>query len=147
MPGIVRAEAPDANATFLAWTGGVRLRSLASVIGGACTPEELETLLEDVFVTRDRHELAALFDDGAVLASTAGAHEARGGEAIGRTVAALWDGERTYVAGPRRVLQARALALVVARSGIHVVRQGEDRNWRAAISLLDLVDSTTREDT
>jgi hypothetical protein len=117
------------------------------VIGGACTPEELETLLEDAFVTRDRRELTALFDDGAVLASTAARQEARGGEAIGRTVAELWDGERTYVAGPSRVLESRGLALVVSRSGIHVARRGEDRAWRAAISLLDLVATTTREDT
>ena len=34
---------------------------------GAQTPEELETLLEDTFVVRDRQALAALFEDGAVL--------------------------------------------------------------------------------
>ena len=47
---------------------------------GAQTPEELETLLEDTFVVRDRQALAALFEDGAVLG--AGGLEARGGEAI-----------------------------------------------------------------
>jgi hypothetical protein len=116
------------------------------MVVGARTPEELETLLEDAFVTRDRDELGALFTDGAVLASRSGGREARGGEAIGQAVADLWDREGTYVAGPHRVLQARGLALVVADAGIHVVRRCDDGAWRAAISLLDLVESTERED-
>jgi len=111
---------------------------------GARTPEELDTLLEDAFVLRDRAAFDALFDDGAVLMKDG--LEARGGEAIGRALAGLWAGDWTYVAHPRRVLQARDTALVVANPGIHVLRRGSDGAWRAAISLLDLDTSITRED-
>jgi len=103
---------------------------------GARTPEELETLLEDAFITRDRTALRALFDEGAVLAP-ADAPEARGGAAIARAGAALWAGGRTYVGGRARVLQARATALVVAPAGIHVARRAGDGTWRVAIALLD----------
>ena len=103
-------------------------------------------MFEDAFVTRDETGFRTLFDEGAVLASRSGGREARGGTDIGRAVADLWAGGTTYVAGPSRVLQARGLALVIADAGIHVVRRGEDRAWRAAISLLDLVESTRREE-
>jgi hypothetical protein len=116
------------------------------MVRGARTPEELEVLLEDAFVTRDRGELSALFDDGAVLTWAGARREARGGEAIARAVAELWDRERTYVAGASRVLQARGLALVVADAGLHVVRRGTDGGWRSAISLLDLVGNPTKRE-
>ncbi len=112
---------------------------------GARTPEELDTLFEDAFVLRDRAVLDALFDDGAVLAE-AGGVQARGAEAIGHALARLWDRDRTYVARPRRVLQARGTALVVADSGIHVLHRGRDGAWRSAISLLDLDTPTGPED-
>jgi hypothetical protein len=111
---------------------------------GARTPEELETLFEDAFVVRDREEVRALFDDHAVVATER--TEARGGEAIGLAVAELWAGERTYVAGARRVLQARGTALVVAGAGIHVARRRDDGTWRSTISLLHLDTSNSRED-
>jgi hypothetical protein len=104
---------------------------------GARTPEELDTLLEDAFVLRDRAGFDELFDDGAVLMEARGV-EARGGEAIGRALAGLWALNRTYVSRPRRVLQSRDMALLVADGGIHVLRRGGDGAWRAAISLLDL---------
>lgn len=104
---------------------------------GARTPEELDTLLEDAFVLRDRAGFGELFDDGAVLLEARGV-EARGGEAIGRALARLWALNRTYVSRPRRVLQSRDMALLVADGGIHVLRRGGDGAWRAAISLLDL---------
>ena len=113
---------------------------------GARTPEELETLLEDAFVVRDRAALAELFEEGAVLAPGDGPREARGGEEIARVAAALWEGERIYVADPRRVLQARDIALVVAERGIHVVRRGSDGAWRYAIALLSLDDTTAGEE-
>lgn len=112
---------------------------------GARTPEELDTLLEDAFVLRDHAECDALFDDAAVLME-AGGMEARGGEAIGRALAELWARDYTYVARPRRVLQTRDTALVVADAGIHVLRRGSDGAWRAAISLLDLDTTTQPED-
>lgn len=102
---------------------------------GARTPEELETLLEDAFVIRDPEALTQLFEDGAVLV-TGDVHEARGEVQIAWFATALWDRNRTYVADPRRVLQARDTALVVADGGINVARRGSDGLWRYAIALL-----------
>ena len=112
---------------------------------GARTPEELDTLLEDAFVLRDREVFGALLDEGAVLAESGGP-EARGGEAIGCALAELWAGGRTYVACPGRVLQAGDTALLVSEAGIHVLRRRGDGAWRAAISLLELDTSTRPED-
>ena len=76
---------------------------------GGRTPEELDTLLEDALVVRDRARLRSLFCDGAVFAS--GPRVSRGGEAIGRAAAELFEGGRTYVAGDGRVLRSRGLAI------------------------------------
>lgn len=113
---------------------------------GARTPEELETLFEDAFVIRDREALAQLFENGAVLVAGDGPQEARGAEEIARSAAAMWERGRQYLADPRRVLQARDTALVVAEQGINVVRRGSDGCWRYAISLLSLRDTTPREE-
>jgi hypothetical protein len=102
---------------------------------GARSPEELEMLIEDAFLQRDRSVLDGLFDDGAFLTDGDGT-SARGREAVGCALADLWDRDRTYVARPRHVLQARDMALLIADAGIHVLRRGEDGTWRAAISLL-----------
>jgi hypothetical protein len=110
---------------------------------GAQTPEELETLLEDAFVVRDRQALAALFEDGAVLG--AGGLEARGGEAIAGLAGELWERELTYLADPRRVLRARDSALVIAACGINVLHRGADGAWRYTISLLTF-DTDSKED-
>lgn len=112
---------------------------------GARTPEELETLLEDAFVTRDREALTDLFDDGAVLATRDEPH-ARGADEIARAATSMWEDGRTYVADPRRVLQARDTALVVAQRGVNVVRRGTDGCWRYAIALLSLDGPTTKEE-
>ena len=112
---------------------------------GARTPEELDTLLEDAFVLRDRARFAALFDDGAVLGE-AGGSEACGGEAIGRALAELWARDRTYVARPGRVLRTGDTALVVSEAGIHVLRRRSAGAWLAAISLLTLDPSIGPED-
>jgi hypothetical protein len=110
----------------------------------ACTPEELETLFEDALLVRDSEALAALFEVGAVF--VAGNEPAiRDGEAITHRALALWDGERTYVADPKRVLQMRDLALVVTERGIAVMHRGSDDAWRYAIALLDLDIATARE--
>jgi ketosteroid isomerase-like protein len=105
----------------------------------AATPEELETLLEDAFVVRDRVALAELFEPGAVLVDTAHPREARGRAAIARAAAAGWARRRTYVAHPERVVQKGDTALVVAEGGLSVARRGADGAWRYAISLLSLV--------
>jgi hypothetical protein len=113
---------------------------------GARTPEELETLFEDAFVIRDREGLAALFEDGAVLAAGEGLREARGGEEIEHLAAAMWERDRTYLAEPRRVLQARDTALVIGVRSINVIRRGRDGAWRYAIALLSLEQPTTKEE-
>jgi hypothetical protein len=113
---------------------------------GARTPEELEMLFEDAFVIRDREALAELFEDGAVLVADDGPREARGGLEIARFATALWERDRTYVAEPRRVLQARDTGLVLAERGINVARRGHDGVWRYAISLLSLDDTTPQEE-
>ena len=113
---------------------------------GARTPEELETLFEDAFVTRDGGALAELFEDAAVVVTDDGSLEARGGEEIARFAAAMWERQRTFVADPRRVLQARDTALVVADRSVNVVRRGSDGVWRYAIALLALEDTTAKEE-
>ena len=112
---------------------------------GAHTPEELETLFEDAFLTRDRAALAQLFEEGAVLVAGDGPQQARGGEEIAQLAKAMWERDRTYVADPRRVLQARDTALVVAERSINVVRRGSDGAWRYAISLLSFAHTTKEE--
>ncbi len=110
----------------------------------ARTPEELETLFEDTFVLRDREALAALFEDGAVLVDAA--REARGEDWIVRLACDIWDRDGTYVASPRRVVQARDTGLIVSEHGINVVRRGSDGGWRYAIALLSREDTATEED-
>jgi hypothetical protein len=110
---------------------------------GASTPEELETLLEDALLMRDREAVLGLFEDGAVL-DAGGLPEARGAAQIATLASALW--ERTFVADPRRVLQARDTALVVGERGINVARRGADGAWRYAISLLSPDHETTKEE-
>ena len=101
-------------------------------------------MLEDAFVTRDRDALAELFAEEAVLVAGDGRREARGGDEIARFAEAMWHADRTYVAEPHRVLQARDTALVVADRSINVVRRGADGAWRYAISLLSLEDEQRR---
>jgi ketosteroid isomerase-like protein len=113
---------------------------------GARTPEELEALFEDAFVTRDADALCGMFAEGAVLAVGAGPHAARGAEEIGRLATALWNGDRTYVAEPRRVVQARDIALVLADRAINVLRRGSDGAWRYAIALVSLDSTPTKEE-
>jgi hypothetical protein len=112
---------------------------------GARTPEELETLFEDALVVRHHESVAGLFEAGALLVVGDGP-PVRGGEAIARLAMAIWDGERTYVADPRRVVQARDLALIVADQGITVARRGSDGAWRYAISLLSHDNMTAMEE-
>jgi ketosteroid isomerase-like protein len=105
---------------------------------GAHTPEELETLFEDAFVTRDREALVQLFEDEAVLVAADAPRAARGPHEIARFATGMWERDRTYIADPRRVVQARDTALVVAAGGIHVVHRDGAGAWRYAITLLAL---------
>jgi hypothetical protein len=98
----------------------------------ARTPEELESLLEDAFITRDLELLTGLFEDGALLAAN-GSIEVRGSSDI---AAALTSWGLTFVAGARRVLQVGDVALTLG-NGVQVLRRGPDRSWRLAISLIE----------
>jgi ketosteroid isomerase-like protein len=116
------------------------------VTQGARTPEELEALFEDAFVMRDAAALSRMFAEGAVLAVGEEPEAARGGVEIGRLATALLEGDRTYVAEPRRVVQARDTALVLADSAINVLRRESDGAWRYAIALLSLDPVPTKEE-
>jgi putative N-acetylmannosamine-6-phosphate epimerase len=112
----------------------------------ARTPEELETLLEDAFVVRNGDALAELFEDGAVLVADDGTREARGGQEIARLASQMWERNHTYLADPRRVLQARNTALIITKRGVNVVRRGSDGAWRYAIAVLSQDGTTIEED-
>jgi hypothetical protein len=103
----------------------------------ARTPEELETLLEDAVVLHDRRALAQLFQEGAMLVVGGGLPEARGHQQITKATTQLWDLDRRYLAEPRRILQARDTALVLAGHATNVLRRADDGCRRHAISLLD----------
>lgn len=103
-------------------------------------------MFEDAFVVRDRQALAQLFADGAVLVGGSGSHEARGEREIARAATALWARDHTYLADPRRVLQARDTALVLAHLGVNVARRADDGTWRYAISLLYNDAPTSKEE-
>lgn len=110
---------------------------------GARTPEELDTLLEDAFVLCDLGALASLFEARALLVAGGVKGEVRGSEEIAQSASALWSRDFTYVADPRRVVQAHDLALILATQGTSVVRRGADGAWRYAISLL-AIDQRTK---
>lgn len=103
---------------------------------GARTPEELETLLEDAIIVRDRVALALLFENAAVLDAGLPAGEARGQAEIAAAASSIWERERTWVAGARLVIQAGDTVLSLGR-GARVLRRGPDRAWRFAIAVLD----------
>lgn len=105
---------------------------------GARTPEELDALFEDAFLTRDASGVASLFENGAVLVAGADAH---GPDRITQAVAAMWERDYVYVADPRRVVQTQDTALVLARRAISVVRRGRDGAWRYVIVLLTFSDA------
>ena len=113
---------------------------------GAHTPEELETLLEDAFVTCDADAVGEIFEEGAVLVTDEVRREAHGSEDIARLVRKLLRADRSYVAEPRRVVQARDTALVLASGGLSVVRRGDDGSWRYAIALLSPLRTTQEEE-
>jgi hypothetical protein len=111
---------------------------------GARTPEELDALLEDAFVVRDRRAIAALFESEALLVATAG--EARGVRQIASWATETWKRGVTYVAIEPRVLQAADTALVLTPEGIAVARRDDNRAWRYAIALLSLDHTTAKEE-
>jgi hypothetical protein len=111
----------------------------------ARTPEELEALFEDAFVLRDPRAVAPLFEARALLVAGGVTGEARGSDDVARSAAALWSRDFTYVADPRRVIQAHDIALVLATAATSVVRRGADGAWRYAITLLTMDNPTLEE--
>jgi len=111
----------------------------------ARTPEELDALLEDAFVVRDRRALAALFESDALLVDAA-AGQARGAGEIASWATETWKRGVTYVAAEPRVLQAGDTALVLTPEGIAVARRHDDRAWRYAIALLSVDHPTAKEE-
>ena len=73
--------------------------------GGARTPEDLETLLEDAFVLRSGEAMAELFENCAVLVVD-GTREIRGQEEIVRLARQTWQRNRSYLAEPGQSRQA-----------------------------------------
>ncbi len=96
-------------------------------------------LFEDALLIRDPASLATLVEEAAVLVA-GDVQPARGGEEIARLALATWEGDRTYVADPRRVVQARDIALIVVERGVNVARRDRNDAWRYAV-LLTSVDS------
>jgi hypothetical protein len=119
---------------FLVQTPRAPRDAIFAMSPGALTPEELETLLEDAFVARDRTALAGLFETDGLLAAAGAAARGAGIEVF---VTALWAREVTYFAQPRWVLQAGNTALIVAEHSISVVHRAGDARWRYAIALLN----------
>jgi ketosteroid isomerase-like protein len=112
---------------------------------GARTPEELDALLEDAFVVRDRQAVAALFESEALLVDAV-AGEARGARQIASWATQTWRRGVTYLAAQPRVLQAGDTALFLTAAGITVARRHDDRAWRYAIALLSHDHATAREE-
>jgi mannose-6-phosphate isomerase-like protein (cupin superfamily) len=101
---------------------------------GARTPEELDTLLEDAVVLRDRDAITELYEPGAVLLAEGTTHSVRGPARIAGFLRTMWQQERTYLSRTHEVVQADDTALVVGDSGTSVARKGGDGRWRFVIS-------------
>ena len=102
----------------------------------ARSPEELDTLLEDAFVLRDRQALTRLFRADAVIGSTVRPLQVAGRTEIACTIGAIWEEGGNYVARPPRVLQTGTTALVIVEQTVHVVRR-DRKGWRYLISWFD----------
>jgi ketosteroid isomerase-like protein len=111
----------------------------------ARTPDELDALLEDALVLRDRRALAALFKSDALLVDAA-AGQARGVGEIASWATETWKRGVTYVAAEPRVLQAGDTALVLTPDGIAVAHRQDDCAWRYAIALLSVDHTTPKEE-
>jgi hypothetical protein len=102
---------------------------------GAHTPQELETLLKDAVLIRDRRALAALFENAAALDDGNGTRVPRGRRQIVNAAADIWVYEEPFLAAPRRVVQARGTALLAGDHSTSVARRSGDSVWRYTIAL------------
>ena len=100
---------------------------------GGGTPEELETLLEDVCVLHDSSALAGLFEEHGLL--VVGAAQSRGQAEIARAASLIWSPGNSYLAETRRIFQARRTVLILGERATSVVVRDCDDTWRYAISV------------
>jgi len=100
---------------------------------GGRSPEELETLLEDVCVLRDRSALAGLFEEHGLL--VVGGAQSRGQAEIARAASLSWSPGNSYVAETRRIFLARRTVLILGEHATSVVIRDLDETWRYAISV------------
>lgn len=91
------------------------------------TYDELESLLEDAVLLRDRDAVAALFEPHGLL--VVGDHRARGPRGIARAAPRLWARD-PYLADPSSALRVHGLALAVGAESVTVARCGTDGLWR-----------------
>jgi hypothetical protein len=94
----------------------------------AWSPEELETLLEDAVLLGDEAAVASLFDDGAVLVTSAGL--------IGPARALTEFAGRGYIASTRTVRVRRDAAVVVGDYAVNVSFRGPDGAWRLVAAIV-----------
>jgi hypothetical protein len=104
-------------------------------VDGGQTPEELETLLEDAVLLGDPDAIAGLFQPGGMLVM-GGAPQLRGRGQIREAAATLCLHRPGYLAGPRRVLQVRDVALLIGRDVVNLARRSDDGTWRYDICVL-----------
>lgn len=102
--------------------------------GGARSPEELETLLEDASLMTDTEAMIVLFEPDALVLAPGG-RIVRGHTAIAGAGKAL--APAGYFADPSSVLQAGNLALVLSAQAASVMRRSRSGSWRFVICCLD----------
>lgn len=105
-------------------------------MAGARTPEELETMLEDACLLRDRATLADLFEPAAVLRTAGSPRQLCGREQIKDFITRLAENQGSYLADRGTVLQTQDTALIVTGHAINVVRRRRNGTWRYTILFL-----------
>jgi hypothetical protein len=97
------------------------------------TPEELETMLEDAFLTWEYAVLSELFEKGAVVLARPDHRPARGIGAVTRRVVTTWEQGSTLSAVPGPLCGRGDTALDFGDETLAVMRRGGDRRWRYSI--------------
>ena len=122
------------------------------------TPEELESLFEDAFTTRDLESMLGLFDEEAIVMLPEGQGVVRGKEELRRFLTELWKSDVSYVSRLRDVIEAGDTAVVMfdwslsgsdeagqrrvtSGRGIDVLRRDNGRGWRYLVGLAGGVQS------
>ena len=98
------------------------------------TPEELETLLEDAVLLQDGAAMSCLFEPDALLVLDEQPFTGR--EQIAGSMRELSEAACAYVAWPRRLYQARDVALLLGDGVTGVARRGGNGEWQFVIKLV-----------